>query len=279
MKKYELQILRYYHDIVTGEFVNVGIVLFNKESGFLRCHVTHKYGRLSKFFHTEHTALAISQAIKLFETSIINISKELHGLFPGKYENIEAITSKVLPKDDSSLQCSEVIKGLSLDFEKTFSELYGRYIVRYEDNAKRTSRSDDEAWQQVYKKYFDEYGLTRKLSKHQIKTANDKFDFDYAFQNGTLHIYNPVSFDLMDHDSIRDKVYRWKGKISEIDTAKEDIQIHMLLLFPENQNKQEEKFITKVLSSAAAKQNLVLHNEKNLKTHLKELKEYIAEHE
>ena len=45
MKTYELQVLRYHHDIVTGEFVNVGIVLFNKEMKFLKGAVTHKYAR------------------------------------------------------------------------------------------------------------------------------------------------------------------------------------------------------------------------------------------
>lgn len=152
-----------------------------------------------------------------------------------------------------------------------------KYITQYENIAHRVSRTDEEAWSQVYKKYFDEFGITRKLSRHQIKTQNDKFDFDLAYKNGALHLYNPVSFDLMEHDAIKEKVYKWKGKIGEIETKEEDIKIHMLLLYPENQNQKDMDFINKILLSSTDTENLILHNEENLKSHLKELKEYISE--
>lgn len=280
MKTYELQLLRYHHDVITGEFVNVGIVLFNSETKFLRCAVTHKYSRLSKFFHAEKTAAHVSQAVRSFESSVKKISDELSTkLDYHQFASIEEITSSILPKDDSSLQCSAVIKGLSMNFEKTFSELFVRYITRYENVPVRESRTDEEAWSQVYKKYFDEFGITKKLHKQQVKTKNDTFNFDLTYQNGTLHLYNPVSFDLVDHDSIKDKAYKWKGKIAEMETANQNINIHMLLLYPENQNEKDKEFIRKVLMSSADKDNLTLHTEKNLKQHLKELREYISREE
>lgn len=278
MKTYELQVLRYHHDVITGEFVNVGIILFNKEMKFLKCAVSHKYARLSRFFHAEKTASHISQAIRSFENSIRKIGNELSTkLDYNNFTSVDEITTRVLPKDDSSLQCSEIIKGLSMNFEKTFAELFDRYITRYENVPVRESRTDDEAWSQVYKKYFDEYGITKKLYKHQVKTQNDTFDFDLAYKNGALHLYNPVSFDLVDHDAIREKVYKWRGKIAEMETANEKVNIHMLLLYPENQNQKDKEFINKVLMSSTKKKNLMLHTERNLKSHLRELKEYIAE--
>ncbi len=278
MKNYELQILQYHHDVITGEFVNVGIILFNKEEKFLKCAVTHKYARLSRFFHAEKTASHVSQAIRSFENSIQKITKELSAkLDYHNFKNIEEITSKILPKDDSSLQCSGVIKGLSLNFKKTFSGLFERYITKYENTPVRESRTDEEAWSHVYKKYFDEFGITKKLSKKQIKTENDTFDFDLTFKNGSLHLYNPVSFDLMDHKSIKEKAYKWKGQIAEIETANEKVDIHMLLLYPENQNKKDTDLVKRVLLSSTKEKNLHLYTEKNLKSHLKELKEYIAE--
>lgn len=280
MKTYELQVLRYHHDVITGEFVNVGIVLFSKEAKVLSCAVTHKYARLSKFFHAEKTALHVSQTIRSFEHSIQKLGTELSAkLDYNNFSSLEEITARVLPKDDSSLQCSEPIKGLSLNFGKTFKELFDRYVTRYESSQVRESRTDEEAWNQVYRKYFDEYGITKKLTKHEIKTQNDTFKFDLTYKNGALHLYNPVSFDLVDHDSIRQKAYAWKGRIAEIETANEKINIHMLLLYPEHQNQKDKEFINKVLLSSTKKKNLTLHTEKNLKTHLKELKEYLSEDE
>jgi hypothetical protein len=278
MKTYELQVLRYHHDVITGEFVNVGIVLFNKEMQFLRCAVTHRYARLSRFFHAEKTASYVSQTIRSFENYIQRISQELvTELKYYDYTSIDEITSAILPKDDSSLQCSDITKGLSMNFNKTFDDLFIRYVTVYENISMRESRTDEEAWNQVYKKYFDEYGITNSLSKQRLKTENDIFDFDLTYKNGTLHLYNPVSFDLVDHDAIREKVYKWRGKIAEIETTNENINIHMLLLYPENQNQKDKDFINKVLTSSTKKKNLVLHTETNLKSHLKEIKEYISE--
>lgn len=124
---------------------------------------------------------------------------------------------------------------------------------------------------------MDEYGITSKLSKHSLKTQNDNFEFDLSYKNGVRHLYNPVSFDLMEHESIREKVYKWRGKISEIETASEEIKIHMLLLYPENQNEKDREFINSVLMSSTRKQNLSLLNEKNLASHLMNLKMYLRE--
>lgn len=280
MKTYELQILRYHHDVITGEFVNVGIILFNKETKYLKCRVTHRYARLSRFFHAEKTASHVSQVVRSFENSVKKISNEMSTkLDYNNYNSIDDITSGVLPKDDSSLQCSEIIKGLTLNFNKTFDELFERYVTLYENIPVKESRTDEEAWNHVYKKYFDEFGITKKLSKKKIKTENDTFEFDLTFKNGSLHLYNPVSFDLVDYDSIREKAYKWKGKLAEIETADEKVDIHMLLLYPENQNKKDTELIKNVLQSSTKKKNLHLYTEKNLRLHLKELKEYIAKGE
>ncbi|MDP5172607.1 MAG: DUF3037 domain-containing protein, partial [Bacteroidia bacterium] len=42
MKKYHYQIIRYVHDHFTGEFVNVGVVVYSKENGFLDCRTVRK---------------------------------------------------------------------------------------------------------------------------------------------------------------------------------------------------------------------------------------------
>jgi hypothetical protein len=50
MKNYQYQIIRYHHDIATGEFVNVGVVVYCQESGFLKAKVLTKDAHISRFF-------------------------------------------------------------------------------------------------------------------------------------------------------------------------------------------------------------------------------------
>ncbi len=50
MIKYQYQILRYVHDQFTGEFGNLGVVMYAPKNRFLKCKVVSKYARLSSFF-------------------------------------------------------------------------------------------------------------------------------------------------------------------------------------------------------------------------------------
>src|SRR3972149_7639852 len=47
---YSFSILRYIHDIVTGEFINVGVVLYSPKGRFLSAICTSRYGRLTRMF-------------------------------------------------------------------------------------------------------------------------------------------------------------------------------------------------------------------------------------
>jgi hypothetical protein len=51
MKKYEFQILRYYHDVVTNEFLNVGIVFFVPEENYISSKTIENSNRISAIFH------------------------------------------------------------------------------------------------------------------------------------------------------------------------------------------------------------------------------------
>jgi hypothetical protein len=43
-------VLRYVHDIATGEFVNMGVALYAPEAKYVSAICNSRYGRLSKMF-------------------------------------------------------------------------------------------------------------------------------------------------------------------------------------------------------------------------------------
>jgi hypothetical protein len=47
---YTFSVLRYIHDVVSGEFVNVGVALYAPQTRFLGVVCSGTYGRLSNFF-------------------------------------------------------------------------------------------------------------------------------------------------------------------------------------------------------------------------------------
>ena len=72
MKTYYYQLLRYIHDQFTGEFVNLGIVVYSPEQQFLKAKVTQRYSRITSLF-PEARGRYITTSAKDFENYINRI--------------------------------------------------------------------------------------------------------------------------------------------------------------------------------------------------------------
>lgn len=132
MISYQYQILRYIPDQINEEFSNLGIVLFNKERKYLRGHFVHRVSRVSSFFHGIDARFVVS-SLSNIEIGINDISRNLkEGLSLELPENIYEITNSLLPKDDSSLQFTEIKKGLDTDLTNAFNSLVERFLYKYD---------------------------------------------------------------------------------------------------------------------------------------------------
>ncbi|WP_026902426.1 DUF3037 domain-containing protein [Pedobacter glucosidilyticus] len=244
MIKYNYQILRYIHDQVTGEFVNVGIVLFEAESKFLKSKVLSKFSRISNFFG-EINGYFLLSALKHFQTEITayttknDISSD---------SSLNTITGNILLKDDSALILSDVKSGLDINAEAALEDLYKRLVEKYIVEPGGEKRSDAYAWRKVYKEYFDKYGITSKLKDHTVNTNNDTIKFDKSWKNGVWNCYQTLSFDLQKEDSIKGKVYKWSGIIRELETADEKMNLYFLTTSPKSDKKKLCSFIKETLS-------------------------------
>jgi len=240
MIKYEYQVIRYVHDIVTEEFVNVGIIFYAPSVKILKSERIKRFARISRFFLNVE-GYEILRVLNHINRAVKNIEKKIEdfNLFVNDYSNsISNITNRLIPKDDSSIQLSNIYRGITLNPEITFSELFSRFILQYEE-IKEKSRSDQDAWRHVYKKYFDQHGISKIIRPHTIKTENDNFEFEHCVKNGSLYCYQPISFDLLHSTDIKDKAYRWAGKLDELTTAKEDIDLYMLTISSSNPKLRE----------------------------------------
>lgn len=232
MKPYEYIILRYRHDRITGEFINIGIILFVREERVLYAQMLNKFKRISDFF-PGIKASELRGIMKNFDNFIEKLHNRINEeLDLNKFDSLSHVLPSIMPLDDSAIFYSEVKNGISLDYKKTISDLYDKIVARYELSKEKRSWSDDDVWRRVYKDYFDRFRLTNKLMKHNIKTKNDNFDFDYCWKNGIWHIYKPLSFDLADLNSFKDKLYRWNGIANELKLSEEPINFTILTKRP-----------------------------------------------
>ena len=119
---YGYVVLRYVHDVVTGEFLNVGLIMHAPQSQRLKSKTRTSIGRLKGVFPDLDRA-AFTSAMRSVTRALGKVEKQLQtdGMFKRSADtNAASFAHLALPLDDSSLQWSPISTGLTEDFEKTF---------------------------------------------------------------------------------------------------------------------------------------------------------------
>lgn len=232
---YSFSILRYIHDIVSGEFINVGVVLYAPKARFLSAICTSRYGRLSKMFSNingDH----FRQVSRFIQAKLEEEGEKLLSELPFDQlpKRVIDFTTKVLPIDDSSLQFSPEGYGVTENPQLTLEQIYNRYVEKYYEKTERPSRSDEDVWK-VYKKPLEEKRILANLIPHQITGNNYEYEFKYSWKNEKWHVHEPVSFDLLEAISITDKANSWLGRITSLVDGGEPFKMNVLIGTPQDE--------------------------------------------
>lgn len=264
MKKFEYQIVRYIHDRVTSEFVNVGIIVFQKETRFLQGRFISRYSRISKFFH-EVNGTNLLSSLRQFDHQLKIEAFGLNELF-SDYQTLTDITNTILQPDDSSIICSELFVGIDINPLIALEDLFERMVNKYFEEEASELHNDEWVWKKLYKRHFDQQGITKFLKPYTIETDFDRLEFTNAWKNGVWNVFQPISFDLKRTDTLKNKVYKWSGKLSAIEKTNNPLNIYFLSKKPAAQ-----KNITDFIY-----QTLLKDRKQNLKVNL--INEDEAEH-
>ena len=129
---YSYTVLRYIHDVVSGEALNVGVVMHAPAASFLKVRTRKTIGRLKQAFPDLDRA-AFADAMQAVGRGFSDIAKQANkmSLFDARTD-ARAHALKVLPDDDSALQWSPTGTGLTADPARTFERLFERYVARYD---------------------------------------------------------------------------------------------------------------------------------------------------
>lgn len=229
---YSFSVLRYIHDIVTGEFINVGVVLYAPKARFLSAICSSRYGRLSKMFSNvsgEH----FKQVSRYIQARLEEEGERLVDELPFDKMPISVaeFAARALPIDDSSLQFSPEGYGVTENPQQTLEQIYTRYVEKYYEKVERPSRSDEDVWK-VYKRPLEEKHVLANLKPHQIIGQHYDHEFKYCWKNEQWHIHEPVSFDLLEAGSITDKANTWVGRVTSLIDGGEPFKLNILIGSP-----------------------------------------------
>lgn len=229
---YSYVVLRYVHDTLTGEFVNVGVVMAVPELSLLLTRGRKTFGRIKSMFPDLDSA-AYKSAIKAAERSLRKAERMMSNEGMLKSDNTALDFGKIaVPLDDSALQWSPIGGGLTSDPQATFDQLYQRLVTHYDKSSVR-HRSDDDVWRMVAAQ-LKEHQVPVDLQPKKVEGRTDSVEFRHAWKNGNWHVYEPLSFDMADADNIKDKARRWLGHLTAVKNGvKEDLQVHFIVGRPQ----------------------------------------------
>ena len=123
---YSYLILRYVHDVVIGEFANVGVVLLASDSGFLRGRFVSTFRRLGAMFG-EIDEGHLSDILQHLDRAFA----EFHLPENGVKHDLRHVAQQILPADDSSLQWSPAGGGITGDPAGTLNHLFQRFVQQH----------------------------------------------------------------------------------------------------------------------------------------------------
>jgi hypothetical protein len=233
---YSFVTLRYVHDAIAGESLNVGLVAYWPEQRDLRVRVRGSMGRVRGMF-PDVDRRAFLTSLRAIRRALVAEAKTAssHGLLSADGDALRYACSS-LARDDSAFQWSEVGRGVSGDAETEFESLYQRLVGRY-DVGTRSNRSDEAVWRPVRDSL-----LARKIDidfeEKSLAGETDTVTFENAWKNGRWHAYQAVSLDLSTPDNILDKARRWRGQMTGVAEGSrsdsEPIELSFLLGKPQD---------------------------------------------
>ncbi|HTS60972.1 MAG TPA: DUF3037 domain-containing protein [Candidatus Acidoferrales bacterium] len=231
---YSFSVLRYVHDPVTQEFINIGVAVFSPEEQFLRAICTTSYGRITHMFQ-RIDGQRFRQLSRYIQDQICAAESDYKGALPFEAAPaLEQLLAKVLPPDDSAIQFSKAGVGLSGDLDRTLRELYHRHVEQYAASGESPRRTDEDVWR-VFREPLDRALVTPRLKPKRIVAPNFDYEFERAWKNRRWHVYEPLSFDLVEASSMLMKANRWLGQATSLMESSDPFKIHFMLGEPQDE--------------------------------------------
>ena len=214
--KYSYVAIRYVHDTLSGEALNVGVVLFAPEAGVLAWKLEDKRThRLSEAFRdfqpAVHAATMADLKRGLFYLRENELGKQ-KPIFQGKALDAEGVMRRMWPDKGGRYSFSEASSGVAGDLEAALERVYERLVVSQSPALVKDDREkDDQVWRKVEKPLRERVNLS-VLQRQTVATADGPVEVSHVFENGELSLFQPLSFDLKDESAITRKAHTWFGR-------------------------------------------------------------------
>lgn len=224
-KYYKYCTLRYKHSPFLGESINIGLLIYFSNTGKFSFKYSKNLSRI-KYIYDNVPEKTIKEYLKQIDKKLkgLNIENDLfHNM---EMDDLASFLSKyILSKDSSILQFSECKHTLQYDFNNDIIEeiLLKKNLIddiKHITNQPKEPQLIQEFYGYLKDLDFDHINKTKKkfFTNYMLKNeTGNEFIFDYAWQNGSLNLVKPISFDLKESKSIAEKAYKNFGQFFDLE--------------------------------------------------------------
>jgi Protein of unknown function (DUF3037) len=237
-------ILQYKHSPVLGEAINVGVLYyFPNEERKLYFHITD--ATRIKPIYKDFDSRYFNSILKLIKN---NVSKYSGDLYAEKLLNDnlkDFIHFYLLKNDDTALQFSDLNSVINIYSKPEQAiEEYTKLLLPLSIKKDAQVLKHNESF--IIKKFKTRlFGqneeLAQKVTKNYVVQTDElSFKFDFAWQNGSLNLVHPLSFDLQDTQSIQRKTAEYCSYLGWLSkyTKDNNCRIDLLLAKPQESSLQ-----------------------------------------
>lgn len=281
-ERYSYCFLRYHHDLIGGEFGNIGVLLWAPDSQFLGFRCSSRYSRLSKFF-LEFDSDDYRGLVARLVTQFDHLAEEY-----GKGQYLSAVKENpksarelaimVVPEDDGAIRWSKSQGGLTESPELELEVIYERFINSKNTIIQSDRRSDKAVYESVYKPVFEDAVIRPVIKPYCVKSSLAEHEFAQAWKNGAWNVFETLSFDYADSERLEGKAYKWDSQVRHLAEANDPAKIHLLLGEPRGDHQRVYGKAKDILASSRNDTGIVLIEEDEVADFKNDLRAKVEAH-
>jgi len=276
-KLFTYSILQYRHSLVTREAVNVGVLFAFFDENKLEFVFGNSY-RVRSIYHDFDPSL-FNSALKFIQDKVKSESDNLLFNETNLKDNFhQFINNKLLREDSTSLQFTEPISAFSINDRSTTVTNYSKLLLNGIDTKKQEVIRHNEAFLlRQYTSYVFENNrqIENKVKRNvSVNYNNINVKFDLSWQNGTLNLVKPISFDLKEQADIQNKSAQYFGYFTLLgDYAQKNNCRFDLLIAKPRERKLYNEYTKAIETLEKIDANKKIIKENDLKTYSEETRE------
>lgn len=237
---YTYSVVKYIHDPVADERLNVGVVVWAPSAPFMGAKFEYRFERLSSAF-VDFDGDHYKRSLRQFEAAMNRLQEHLPEALFKKWESPEDVAGLVRyiwPDESLSFQLGPILAGVTDNPEAILEEIFDAMVASLYPKEKVEKRSDEEIWR-IYQRPLIESHVNRRLYPKTIVTSEFEIKFDHTFKNERWHVLQPVSMDFVRREQMQRKATTWLGNATALEDHPELGKLYILLGKPRQPGHQK----------------------------------------